>query len=60
MQVAVLPVFVIVTSFSVCRAAVTEMRTDRPGACVERRAPAVCYLTSTLIFHTGFVHVRSV
>lgn len=60
MQVGVLQVFVIVTSFSVCRATVTEIWTDRLWVCVESRAPAVCYLTSTLIFHTDFVHVHSV
>lgn len=59
MQVSVLQVFVIVTSFSVCRAPVTEIRTDRLWVCVESRAPAVCCLTSTLIFHTEFVHVQS-
>lgn len=65
MQVAVPAAFVIVTSFSVCRVSVTESRTGLThshtlGVCVEGRDPAVCYLTSTLIFHIEFMHFSSV
>lgn len=50
-QAGALPVFVIVTSFSVSRAAVTEIWTDGLGVCVQSPSPAVCYLTSTLMLH---------